>query len=424
MTHRTSLLIAVFACAVVAAIVVVFVIHPVSAPSGPASSDSPSSDGLASSPAPQVTTTVNPAKAPVAPARGAYFGAWVKPNVYTQASEVSAVDSLQQQIGRKLSIVHTYLQWQAPFPRVSDLSFLKQGSILLISWAGTDTRQIISGASDSWIRTRARQIKALRKPVFLEWRWEMDRPNLRAQMGSGRDYVAAWDHIRAIFADVGVDNAAWVWCPTANGFSDGQAASFYPGDNEVDWICADAYPKHGIYAPFAVTVHSFLNWASHHDKPVMIGEFGVPRSYSPQQRARWLRGAKQVVLSDSQIKALVYFDGNPAGQGPEGSYSLGGDNSALSAFRSIAEQPYFNPSNARLWQPNVGVTPVSTGGPSVVTLDFDAGSVTHALQPDPISGRLDLVRTRTPRKASDAVPRIDVAPGHTAWDTRSGFRHP
>jgi hypothetical protein len=343
MTYRARLVVAALACAVVAAVVAVVVAGPFSS-SGPASSGTPSSSASGSSPAPRVTTTVNPAEAPTAPARGAYFGAWVKPGAYTQASEIGAVDSLQQQIGRKLSIIHTYLQWQAPFPTPSDLSFVKQGSILLISWAGTATRQIVSGASDGLIRARAREIKALGRPVFLEWRWEMDRPNLRAQVGSGREYVAAWDHIRAIFAAVGVHNAAWVWCPTAGGFSDGRAADFYPGDNEVDWVCADAYPKRGTHASFAATVHSFLGWASHHGKPVMIGEFGVPQSYGAQQRARWLRGAQQVVLADRQIKALVYFDADPAGQGPEGNYSLGNDNSALSAFRSIAEQPYFNPS--------------------------------------------------------------------------------
>jgi beta-mannanase len=161
---------------------------------------------------------------------------------------------------------------------------------------------------------------------------------------SGPDYVAAWDRIRAIFAAVGVDNAAWVWCPTANGFSDGQAAAFYPGDAEVDWVCADAYPQYGSVASFAATVEPFLSWASHHDKPVMIGEFGVPESYGGQQRAQWLRAAQRVVLADRQIKALVYFDANPAGQGPAGSYSLGGDAAALAAFSSIARQPYFNPA--------------------------------------------------------------------------------
>ena len=131
-------------------------------------------------PAPQVTTSVNPALAPVPPASGAWFGAWVGPDVYTQANEINAVNALQRQLGRKLSIVHTYVKWQARFPTTSALTFLAQGSMLLISWAGTDTREITSGADDAWIRTRAGQVKALGKPVFLEWRWEMDRPNLHA----------------------------------------------------------------------------------------------------------------------------------------------------------------------------------------------------------------------------------------------------
>jgi len=338
-TGRLRLLIAGLVCLVVAAVAAAVVTDPFSSSPGP-----PSAGSSSSAPAPQVTTTVNPALAPTPPTRGAFFGAWVGPDVFTQANEIGAVDSLQQQIGRKLSIVHTYVKWRAPFPTPSDMTFLSQGSTLLISWAGTATREINSGADDSWIRTRARQIKALGKPVFLEWRWEMDRPNLRSQVRSGVDYVAAWDRIRAIFAAVGVHNAAWVWCPLAQGFSDGRAAAYYPGDDQVDWICADAYPAYGSHASFASTVDPFLSWASHHDKPVMIGEFGVPESFGGQQRAQWLRAAQQVVLADRQIKALVYFDANPLGQGPAGSYSLGGDAAALSAFRSIARQPYFNPA--------------------------------------------------------------------------------
>ena len=343
MTGRLRLLLAgLAAVAVVAAAVAVVVTDPFS-PS-PSSVSGPVPAG---SPAPRVSGTVNPALAPAPPASGAYFGAWVGPDVFTQANEVLAVDSLQSRLGRKLSIVHTYLQWQAPFPTPSALTFLSQGSMLLISWAGTDTRQVVSGADDSWIRARAGQIKALGKPVFLEWRWEMDRPNLRSQVHSGAEYVAAWDHIRAIFAEAGVRNAAWVWCPTANGFSDGQAAAFYPGNNEVDWICADAYPAYGSTASFASTVTAFLGWASHYAKPVMIGEFGVPVSDGASQRAQWLRAAQRVVMADRQIKALLYFDANPAGQGPQGSYSLAGDAAALSAFRAIAAQPYFNPAVTR-----------------------------------------------------------------------------
>jgi len=330
---------------VVAAAVILVVTDPFSSSTAPSSKSA--SGSAAGSPGVPVSGVVDPALAPAPPASGAYFGAWVGPDVFTQANEVSAVQDLQNRLGRKLSIVHTYLPWQAPFPSSSALTFLSQGSMLLISWAGTDTSQVASGADDSWIRTRARQIKALGKPVFLEWRWEMDRPNLRSQVHSGAEYVAAWDHIRAVFAAVGVQNAAWVWCPTANGFADGQAAAFYPGNNEVDWICADAYPAYGSTASFASTVTAFLGWASHYAKPVMIGEFGVPESDGAGQRAQWLRAAGRVVLADRQIKALLYFDANPAGQGPQGRYSLAGDAAALAAFRAIAAQPYFNPAVTR-----------------------------------------------------------------------------
>jgi hypothetical protein len=344
-TRRLSLLVAGLVGVVVIVIVAVIMINPFSRSPG-AGSAGPSAPGtgVALSPVPRVSTTVNPAQAPTPPARGAYFGAAVGPDVYTQANEINAVTSLQRQLGRKLAIVHAYVKWQAPFPRTSDLHVLSQGSILFISWAGTAVQQITSGADDSWIRTRARQIKALGKPVFLEWRWEMDRPNLRSEVRSGADYVRAWEHIRAIFAAVGVHNAAWVWCPTARGFSDGQAASFYPGDRQVDWLCADAYPPYGSHASFASTIDPFLSWASHRHKPLMIGEFGVPQSYGPLKRAHWLQAAQRVVLGDPQIKALVYFDANPAGLGPAERYSLNGDAAALRAFRSIARQPYFNPA--------------------------------------------------------------------------------
>jgi hypothetical protein len=340
MTGRRRLLIIGLACVVVAAVAVV-AINPFSASPRPVAG---SSSATPPSSLPLRATTDAPDMAPSVPAQGAYFGAWVGPADFTQANEIAAVDSLQQQIGRKLAIVHTYVKWQARFPTPSDLTFMGQGNTLLISWAGIATKQIVSGADDSWIRTRAGQIKALGKPVFLEWRWEMDRPNLRSQIGSPTEYVAAWDRIRAIFAAVGVHNAAWVWCPLASGFAVGRAAAYYPGDSEVDWVCADAYPPLGTSASFASTINPFLSWASHHDKPIMIGEFGVPASFGAQQRAQWLYAAAQVVQANRQIKALVYFDADQPGVGPQEAYSLGGDASALSAFRSMARQSYFSPA--------------------------------------------------------------------------------
>lgn len=110
----------------------------------------------------------------------------------------------------------------------------------------------------------------------------------------------------------------------------------------MDWVCTDAYPGPGPYRPFASVVRPFLAWASHHRKPVMIGEYGVPLSYPPQQRARWLRAAARTVRGDRQIKALVYFDSNPPGHGPDQRFLLEGP-AVVRAFRSIAQSRYFNP---------------------------------------------------------------------------------
>jgi hypothetical protein len=293
--------------------------------------------GQHSSAAPDGAATVS--EGPTVPAHGAYFGARVRGNAYTESAEIAAVDRLQHSIGRRLAIVHVYHLWSDPFPSSSDLTFLRQGSTLLLSWSGTDTLAINAGRYDHMIRQRALAIKATGKPIFLEWRWEMDRSGLQAQIHSPADYIKAWDHIRSIFAQEHVTNAGWVWCPTALGFATGQAAAYYPGNNEVDWVCADAYPGYGPYRSFANVVAPFLSWASRHRKPIMIGEYGVPSTYGSQQRAQWLLDAARTVQGDQQIKALVYFDANA-----KRAYALNVGSPALEAFRRIAHFRYFNPA--------------------------------------------------------------------------------
>jgi hypothetical protein len=325
--HRTGIIAAVTALVVAAVATVVAVL----ASSGGAPHGQPSPG----------ETVAGPSTAPVVPASGAYVGAWVQPARYTQPGYVSAVDTLQRQLGRRLDIVHTYLRQPGTFPTSSDLTFVRQGSMLLVSWALNGSRAIVSGRDDRAIRQRAAEVRSIGKPVFLEWRWEMDRPNLRSQVGSPADYVAAWKHIRRIFAAEHATNVAWVWCPTAKGFARGDAAAYYPGDGEVDWLCADVYPGSTPQRSFEQVTQPFLAWAASHAKPIMIGEFGVPLSYGTQMRTQWLRAAGATVKAHPQIKALLYFDSNTDDTKPQTSFALSG--SPLGAFRAITDQRYFNP---------------------------------------------------------------------------------
>jgi hypothetical protein len=310
----------------------------------------PSSAPTTSAPTPTATGDQQPSPAaaagsgvastgPLVPTTGAYLGAVAESSDLTQQGRINSVLSLEKDMGRRLGIVHVYHQWNDSFPSSSDQYFLSRGSTLMVSWAGTDTRLIASGAEDATIQRWAASVKAVDATVFLEWRWEMDRPNLRAQTWSGPDYIKAWDHIRDIFAAAHVTNAAWVWCPTAAGFQDGRAQAFYPGDSRVDWICADAYAVDSMQ-PLSQLLKAFLDWAHSHPKPVMIGEFGAEER-GPQQRAAWLREAGSMVKSNPQIKALVYFDYDSLEHARLFRWSLESSPSALAAFVALGRDPAF-----------------------------------------------------------------------------------
>lgn len=293
-----------------------------------------------------IATSTGPFQAgPVAPpAEGAFLGAWVRPTVLSQPARVSAVAAWEKALGRRLNIVNTYRRMDDNFFDTADIQLARRGRTIMLSWAGADTRSITSGRHDELIRQRAREAKAWGKPVLMRFRWEMDRPNLRASMWSGTDYIDAWRHTREIFREEGADNVSWVWCPTAEGFAGGYAQDFYPGDSDVDWACVDVYAG-GTFAPLGELLRPFLEWgAQHPTKPLMLGEFGVARAWGSEQRAEWLRDASTVVQANPQIRAALYFESNPDnGNGPNQQFRISDDPLALAAFTGLAREPHFNP---------------------------------------------------------------------------------
>jgi len=281
-------------------------------------------------------------RAPLVPATGAYLGAYVQPKVNTPQGAISALQYFEHELGGSFEVVHVYHPWGTVFPTSEDRYFVDRGKILLLTWGGEpNTLAIIAGKDDAMIRARAEAVKALGHPILIEFRHEMDRPNLQGTIHGPADYIAAWDHIRAIFTAVGATNVGWVWCPTGYGFQVGRAQAFYPGDKEVDWVCADVYsptPSQSL----SDEASAFLSWASHHDKPVIIGEFGT--GGNPAKWAAWLKAAGTLARTDHQIKALVYFDADSTdSNGQPYAYRLPAHSNALSAFAGLLRQPFFHP---------------------------------------------------------------------------------
>lgn len=328
---------------------------------------------------PKIQSTVRPGIAPTPPAKGAYFGAWVDPQStpapasrpsgspsvrpsgspsgsaalppgkVSDKGRVAAVGRFEHDLGRQLDITVTYRSWKQPFPQEADTALLGGGRYLLLNWSGTDTREIAAGKHDRYIQERARAVRALGKPIFLRWQRNMDKSSIRdSKIHSSADFIAAWKHLREIFRREKADNVAWVWSPSVKGFSGGESAAFYPGDDQVDWIGTDVYPGGNYdYRDFSEAAHAFVKWVGGRPKPVMISEFGVPRSYA-RRRAEWLRKTTQY-LQDPQIKAVVYYDSDDGGTDEAGEpryeFSTAGDKAAFSGLRELATTPYFNPRN-------------------------------------------------------------------------------
>jgi hypothetical protein len=286
------------------------------------------------------------APAPVPPRTGALLGAWVKPDQFTDAGRIAALDGFTRSVGRPLDVVQDYHKWNDEFPDEFDRTVAHSGAIPLISWGGTDTHLIAVGDDDEVIHQRAQALKAWRAPVLLRWRWEMDRPNLAGEVHGPAEYIAAWKRIRAVFRAERVSNVSFVWCPLAEGFGSGKAQDYYPGSDQVDWLCADAYtldpgqPLEDLLAPF-------LSWAQPLGKPIVIAEFGsVPGKDG--QRAAWISAVPALVAKYPQLKALLYFDADTQQRTEERRWSLRWDQRDVQAFAGLARDPALNTRHRRI----------------------------------------------------------------------------
>jgi len=344
---RIVLTLAVVAAVVAAATAVMLAVLPHSRPAVQPAPSVPGPPAIAMSNGPFRDGPVPP------PARGSYLGAWVRPENLTESGRVVAMTTWERALGRKMAIVNTYRRFDENFFNDSDRRFADRGTTLMLSWAGGDSRLITLGRYDDLIREHARELKAFGKPVLLRYRWEMDRPNLRAQMWSGEDYIAAWRYVRNIFTQEGATNASWVWCPTAEGFTGNYAQPFYPGDDAVDWNCVDVYAG-SKYDAIGTLMRPFLEFCAQHPaKPVMIGEFGVARSWGTAQRASWLQDASATFKANPQIRAVLYFESDPTdNKGPTQQFQLSDDPTLLATFRtSLAQDPHYTPMPKKVAAP-------------------------------------------------------------------------
>jgi hypothetical protein len=278
---------------------------------------------------------------------------------------------------KKMSILHWGQPWKmngnyqgfyAPwFDNVRN-----HGSIPFIDWgswqhdAGINQPNfklstIYNGLHDTYITQWALGAKQWGHPFFLRFDWEMNgnwQFPWSEQLNGNQpgDYVKAWRHVHDIFAQNGVTNVTWVWCPNISSSVTRAMSALYPGDAYVDWTCLDGYNKYSTWLHFQTlftgtgidwlynSYQEILNVAP--GKPIMLGETAsLEAGDGGAKKAAWITNAliTQLPAHFPMIKAIVWFnwdDGNPAY-----TYPIESSAASTQAFANAIRSEYYAANN-------------------------------------------------------------------------------
>jgi hypothetical protein len=277
------------------------------------------------------------------PAAGSiYLGAFVR---LTQGTP--DITPLETSIGRTFAIDGHYPSWLTTFPGFPENGDLASGRLSLESWNCQPTNaQIVSGAVDALIQTRAIALKTFGHPVFLRYLWDMNVPAGTLNRGSCYDpstdnadgtfsateFVAAWKHMRGIFASEKVTNVIWVWSPSSTGVD---PMPYYPGASQVDWVAFDAYDPSGV--GFVPTVSAIYPTLAALGKPLLIAESGALAA----NQAAFLQQAQAALPTQFPlVKGFMYYDAFTTTT----DWRLG--QAGISALTTLGAQPYVSATGA------------------------------------------------------------------------------
>jgi hypothetical protein len=274
--------------------------------------------------------------------RSLYWGAWIGSQLTgTQPPwDMGAVSSFEARFGKGLSTIQFGMPFADcsvspcsfyPFPSKEMATVRHYGALPFLSWSSQSTpsntyepdfqlADVISGTYDSYIREFAEGAREWGHPFFLRFNWE---PNGNwfpwGESINGNqpgEYVAAWRHVHDVFTGVGATNATWVWCPYIDIHKFGALASFYPGDEYVDWSCLDGYnwanarshpvPWKSFDQIFAGSYRQVTTKIAP-KKPMLLGE--IASSGGGRAKAEWIRGMfKALKTKYRRVRGLIWFD--------------------------------------------------------------------------------------------------------------------
>jgi hypothetical protein len=195
--------------------------------------------------------------------------------------------------------------------------------MITVSAANTPWRTVAAAGPGSALYDQivswAQAIKARGGTIMVAYNHEPEGHD-RQILGSAADFIAAYRHVESIFDQQGASNVMWTWQMTAYAFrtnpsSDVYAAKWYPGDEWIDNVGADAYNWYtcgvngnGTYNEMKVLGDPVLNFARAHHKLASFPEFG---SHANGNRAQWLDNAHAYFVANQDILTAAFYFNRP-----------------------------------------------------------------------------------------------------------------
>lgn len=193
--------------------------------------------------------------------------------------------------------------------------------------AADSLASIVAGTHDVQLLSQARALATYPGPIYFRFAHEMNASWYPWGIGSNGNtaaqYVAAWRHVRHLFADVSGLRLRWVFSPVGlnNASAQHDLSSLYPGDDVVDYLGLTGYVPAASTATdarttFAPTLTALRSVAR---KPIILSEVGM--SDGPA-KARWLHSLGPYLLSQPDVTGFVYFDTTVKSTGATGDYAV------------------------------------------------------------------------------------------------------
>ena len=242
---------------------------------------------------------------------------------------------LESELGRRLDIVHWFMNWQHDFDADLIASASAGGRLPMLAWQPhTKTVQAIAaGEHDAYIMSWAEGAAAVGGEIYIRPFPEMNGDWVPWN-GDTESFVAAWQRTVTLFREAGAHNVRWVWCPNITDWPrtpENAMERYYPGHDYVDILALDGY-NWGDAAQWS-------DWRSFED--IYAGPYARIADIGPQpiwaaeiasaelggDKAQWVRDMFSSTAFP-RLEALVWFNENK-----EADWRITSSGLVLEAFR-------------------------------------------------------------------------------------------